>query len=77
VLGVGAVECDLPLGSDLFGGAEVHRGGGVHPDPGVAVFVVVGGEETVTEHAGVFQGAEPGGEIGHVFEGFELGFGVG
>jgi hypothetical protein len=39
VLGVGAVERDLPLGSDLLGGAEMHRGGSVHPDPGVSVFL--------------------------------------
>lgn len=29
--------------------------GGVHPDPGVSVFVVVGGEEAAAECAGVFQ----------------------
>ena len=55
VLGVGLVEGDLALGADLLGGAEVHRGWGVHPDPGVPVFVVVGHEEPVAERAGVFE----------------------
>ena len=55
VLGVGPVEGGLPLGADLLGGAEVHRRWGVHPDPGVPVFVVVGDEESVAERAGVFQ----------------------
>ena len=55
VLGVGLVEGDLPLGADLFGGAEMYRGWGVHADPGVPMFVVVGHEESVAERAGVFQ----------------------
>ncbi len=55
VFGVGLVERGLPLGSDLLGGAEVHGGGCVHPDPGVAVFVVISYEEVVAKCAGVFQ----------------------
>ena len=77
VFGVGVVERDLPLGSDLFGGAEVHRGGGVHPDTGVSVFVIVSHKEAVAECAGIFQRSEPVGEVRHIFEGFELGFGIG
>ena len=76
VLGVGAVEGALAVGSDLGGGAEVDRGGRVHADPGVAVFVVVGGEEPLAECACVGEGAEPVGEVGHIFEGLELGLGV-
>ncbi len=55
VFGVGLVEGGLALGADLLGGAEVHGCGGVHPDPGMAVFVIVGCEECVAERAGVFQ----------------------
>jgi hypothetical protein len=47
--GVGRREGDGALFADLSGGAEVHRGGRVQPDPGVAVFVVAGGEELVGE----------------------------
>jgi hypothetical protein len=75
-MGVGAVEGALAVGSDLGGGAEVDRGGGVHADPGVAVFVVVGGEESFAERPCVGEGAEPVGEVGHIFEGPELGLGV-
>ena len=38
---VGGVEGLLALRADLGGGAVVDRGGGVQPDPGVAVLVVV------------------------------------
>ena len=55
MLGVGLVEGGLALGADLLGGAEVHGCWGVHPDPGVPVFVVVGDEESVAERAGVFE----------------------
>jgi hypothetical protein len=44
VCGVGRVEGDLPAGVDLLRGADVDRGRGVHPDPGMTVLVVVGGE---------------------------------
>jgi hypothetical protein len=43
--GVGGVEGGLALGADLGRGAEVDRRGGVQPDPGVAVLVVVVAEE--------------------------------
>jgi len=36
---VGRVQAAGALGSDLGCGAVVHRGGGVQPDPGVAVLV--------------------------------------
>ena len=42
----------------VVGGAVVDRGGGVEPDPGVAVFVVVVGEERLAELAGVLDRAE-------------------
>jgi hypothetical protein len=37
---------------DLLGGAEVHRSRGVHSDPGMPVFVVVGQEEALASSAG-------------------------
>ena len=43
------------MGLDLGRSAEVDRGRGVHADPGVAMFVVVGGEEPLTERAGIGQ----------------------
>ena len=52
---VAVVLGGLPLGADLLGGAAVHRGWGVHPDPGVPMLVVVGDEEPVAERAGVFR----------------------
>jgi hypothetical protein len=64
VLGVGAVEGVLAACADLGGGAEVDRGGRVHADPGVAMLVVVGGEEPVTERACIGEGAEPVGKAG-------------
>jgi hypothetical protein len=42
----------------------------------VAVFVVVGGEEPLAEGACIGEGAEPVGEVGHIFEGLELGLRV-
>ena len=49
------VEGGLAVGPDFGGGVEVDGCGGVHPDPGVPVFVVVGDEESVAERAGVFE----------------------
>ena len=47
--GVGGVEGTGPFGADLDGGAVVERGGGVEADAGVAVLVVVVGEERFAE----------------------------
>jgi hypothetical protein len=41
MLGVGGAEHVSPLGPDEFGAAVVEVGGGVQPDAGVAVLVVV------------------------------------
>lgn len=57
------------------GAAIVHVGGGVQPDPGVPVVVVVPAEEDLVERSGVLDGAEPVGEVGPVLEGLELGLG--
>ena len=48
--------------SDCFGEAVVDVCGGVQPDPGVVVLVVVRGHEVVHERAGVGQAAEPFGK---------------
>ena len=42
---MGAVERGLPVRLDLGRGVEVDRRRGVHTDPGMAMLVVVGGEE--------------------------------
>ena len=57
---------------DGLGAPVMNRGGGVQPDAGMAVFVVVVGEENVAEGAGVVDGAELSGEGGAVFECLEL-----
>ena len=75
--GVGLGEHGGPLLADGVGVPVVDVGGGVHADPGVAVGVVVPGEEPDQERAGVFEAAEPVGELGSVLQGLEMGFGVG
>ena len=62
-------------GPDRAGAAVVHVGGGVQPDPGVPVIVVVPAEEDLAERSGVLDGAEPVGEVGPVLEGLELRLG--
>ena len=51
------------------------RGWRVEPDPGMAVLVVVVGEEQVAECACVVQGGEGAGEDGAVLEGLECRLG--
>jgi WD40 repeat protein len=55
----------------------VHGCRGVQPDPGMAVLVVVVGEEDVAERACFVQGGEAPGEDRAVLEGLEGGFGIG
>ena len=50
---VGGIEDPGSLLTDLDGGAEVDRGGGVQADPGMAVVMVVVLEEGVGEGPGV------------------------
>lgn len=45
------VQGGLALRADLLGGAEVHRGWGMHADPGMPMFMVVGEEERIAERA--------------------------
>ena len=72
---MGGVEGVLAGGVDRAGGREVHRGGGVPADPGMAVDVVVLGKEPVAEHPGGRQVRECFGEVVQVFQGLELRFG--
>ena len=60
-----------------FDESAVDIGGGEECDAGVPVLVVVPVEEGLAVCAGVFDGAEALRELGSVFQGFELGFGVG
>ena len=73
----GAVEGGLTVGADLGRGVEMDRGWGVHADPGVAVLVVVVGEELLGERAGVGQGPEAVGEDRGVLQGLERRLAVG
>ena len=54
----------------------VDVGGGVEADAGVAVLVVVPAEEAAAEGVGVLIAAEAVGELGAIFHGAELAFGV-
>ena len=67
--GVGGIEHGGPLRLDGFSPTVVDVGGGVEPYAGVAVLVVVTGEEPHAEGVGVLVAAEPAGELGPVLEG--------
>ena len=73
--GVGVVEEGLAVCADGVVVAAVDAGGGVVADAGVAVVVVVVGEERVDEGPCVGEAGEAFGEPWCVFEGLELGFG--
>src|SRR3546814_25750 len=75
--GVGGIEDDLAGGSDLVGAAVVNVGGGVEPDAGVAVVVVVVLEERVAERPGVVEAGEALRERRRVLQRLELGFAEG
>src|SRR3546814_2877612 len=72
--GVGGIEDDLAGGSDLVGAAVVNVAGGVEPDAGVAVVVVVVLEERVAERPGVVEAGEALRERRRVLQRLELGF---
>jgi hypothetical protein len=65
VLSVNAVEGGLAVGLDLGRGVEVDRGRRVHADPGVAVVVVVGGEEPLADRAGVSEEPNRSGNVAY------------
>ncbi len=64
--GVDAVQGLLAGGPDLLGAAVVHVGWGQQPDPGVAVGVVVVGEERAGERPGVMWAQGTSGEYFNV-----------
>jgi hypothetical protein len=70
--GVGGVEGELALGAHLDGGAVVDRCRCVVADAGVAVVVVVVGEERLAERPGVFDATEALGERRPVLQRLEL-----
>ena len=75
--GVGVVEDGLAVSADGVVVAVVDAGGGVVADAGVAVVVVVVGEQLVDEAAGMGQVGEALGESWCLFDGLGLGFAVG
>src|SRR3546814_19907380 len=68
---------DLAGGSYLVGAAVVNVGGGVEPDAGVAVVVVVVLAERVAERPGVVEAGEALRERRRVLQRLELGFAEG
>ena len=68
VCGVGGVEDDTTPIAYGLGSAVVNVGGGVEPDAGVTVFIVVPAEEAGAVGLGVFEAAEPVGESGRYFK---------
>ncbi len=62
---------------DRFGAAVMDGVGGHEADAGVAVLVVVPGEELAAERSGVLDRVEAGGEAGPVLQRLELRLGVG
>jgi hypothetical protein len=74
--GVGGGEGGGSFAADGGGVPVVEVGRGVQADPGVAVVVVVPGQERLAVRPGGLEGAEPGGEPGPVFQGLELRLGV-
>ena len=74
--GVGRIEGDPAGIVDGGGGAEVERRWGMPCDPGVAVGVVVLGEESFAELARVLDAGEGTGEVVQVLQRPELSLGV-
>jgi hypothetical protein len=72
VRGAGRVEHGLAFFLDRGRGADVHRVRGVQPYPGMAVLVVVIGEERAAERAGVLERPECPGECRAVLQRLEL-----
>ena len=68
------VKNDLTLSQDGGGLAEVDRGRTQHADAGVAMFVVVPGEETLAMSAAVLDAAEAVRKIRAVLESPKLTF---
>ena len=74
--GVGGVEYAGTLVADCLCEAVVDVGSGMQAEPAVAMFIVVPSEEDLAVSSGVFDRAEPAGEVGPVFQRLELGLAV-
>ena len=72
VNGVGCLKHMGALNLDTFGVAEVDGGRGVEAQARVSVLVVVPREETLAEHAAIFDGAEPSRKLWAVLESLEV-----
>ena len=70
--GVGGGEVVRPGGLDGLGTAVVDIGGGVQAQPGMAVFLVVPGEEDLAVCPGGLDRGEAAGEARPVLQGLEL-----
>ena len=64
VCGVGSVEDAGALVADCLCEAVVDVSGGMQAQPAVAMFIVVPSEEDLAVSSGVFDRAEPAGEVG-------------
>lgn len=71
------VEDGLALSQGVLSEAVVDIVRGQHGDPGMVMMVVVVVEEIQAEGAGILERAKMSGELGAVFEGFEVSLGVG
>ena len=74
---VGAEQDGLPCFEHLLRQATMNHLRCEQADSRMAVFVVVPGKESLTETAGILDGAEAFREIGPVFQRLELGLGEG
>ena len=71
---VGGVENGLTLFTDGRSLAEVDHGGRQHADAGMAMVVVIPGEESLAEGVAVLKAAEAIGELGAILHGAKLTF---
>jgi len=74
---VGRVEHVDSGGVQLCGVAVVECGRGHQPDPGMTMSMVVPVDERPAVSAGVVDVVKPGGELGPVLQGLEVGLRVG
>lgn len=75
MLVVSCRENVLPLLENLRRFSVMNGLRGEQSDPGVVMFLVVPGEESLRKGSGIFKGSESSREIGSVLECFELRFG--
>ena len=71
---VGDIERPLAVLADGGRQAVVDHGGSHHSDSGVAMIIVIPGEELLTESAAVLDATESVGKLGAVLHGAKLAF---